>query len=317
MKIVMLEPLGVGTEHMEQLAKPVIDAGHTFVPCSEKLTVDEQKARIADADAVIIANSPLTGAVIRNGNNLKYISVGFTGVDHVDKAACIEKGIRISNAAGYCTDEVAELTIAMMIHLLRSVKDADLAAHASFTKAGLPAFSLNGKTVGIIGTGAIGIRVAELCKAFGCKVIGYSRRQSSKAVAAGIEHKTLDEVMSESDIITLHVPLNDGTHGMINTEKIALMKNSSYLINCARGAVVDSAALADALNSERIAGAAIDVFENEPPIEASHPLLNAKNILLTPHIAFYTKESMEKRAAIVVNNVMSWLNGEYINEVKL
>lgn len=317
MKIAMLEPLGIEREYLTELSKPIEEAGRLFVPCTDKLTDEELKARIRDSDAVIIANSPLAGGLIRSAEKLKYISVGFTGVDHVDRTACLEKGIRLSNAAGYCTDDVAELALCMMIDLLRSVKAADLATRESRTKAGLPAFALKGKIVGIIGTGAIGCRVAELCKAFGCKVIGYSRHQSDIAAAAGIEHRTLEEIMSKSDIVTLHVPLTEWTHGMINADKIALMKKSAYLINCARGAVVDIAALANALNAEKIAGAAIDVYENEPPIAADHPLLNAKNTLLTPHIAFYTKESMQKRAQITINNVMSWINGDVINEARL
>ena len=317
MKITMLEPLGVAKEKIESLAQPLIDAGHEVVLCTAPISMEEKLARAEGSDAFIIANSPLPGEVIKKAENLKIISVGFAGVDHVDKAACIEKGVRVMNAAGYCTDAVAELSVAMMIDLLRSVRAADIAARAGGTKAGLKEFEMRGKTVGVIGTGHIGIRVAELCRAFGCKVLGWNRSKKQEAIDAGIEYVELDGLLAKSDIVTLHVPLTDSTKNLIDEAAIAKMKDGAFLVNCARGPVVNSQALADALNSGKLGGAAIDVFEVEPPVATDHVLFSAKNVLATPHIGFYTVESMDRRAEIVFRNVTEWLKGNYINEAKL
>ena len=176
---------------------------------------------------------------------------------------------------------------------------------------------LGTKTVGIIGTGRIGVMTAKLFKAFGCRVLGYNRTKKDDAVQAGIEYVGLEELLKTSDIVSLHVPSTAETKGFLSRERICMMKPESILINCARGAVVDNAALADALNEGRIAGAAIDVFDMEPPIPADYPLLNAKNTLLTPHVAFASKESMIRRAHIVFDNLYSYLDGKPINVVKL
>ena len=150
------------------------------------------------------------------------------------------------------------------------------------------------------------MNVAKVAQAFGCEVYAYSRTVKE---GTGIKYVSLDELMSECDIISLHVPSNAETKHMINADKIALMKKNAVLINLARGPVLDSQALADALNEDRIAGACIDVFEMEPPIPSDHPLLNCKNTLLTPHVAFATKEAMVKRAYIVFDNVVKFLDG--------
>ncbi|MEL7597024.1 MAG: NAD(P)-dependent oxidoreductase, partial [Clostridiaceae bacterium] len=175
------------------------------------------------------------------------------------------------------------------------------------TKAGLVGNELYNKTLGLIGTGAIGRRVGQIGKAFGCKVLGYSRTERQDAKDIGITYTSLEELLKESDIISLHVPLTDETKLLINKERIDLMKPSSILINVARGGVVDSEALAEALNNDQIAGAGIDVFEMEPPIPQEHPLLNAKNVVLAPHVAFATDESMLRRAEITFDNITEWL----------
>lgn len=146
-----------------------------------------------------------------------------------------------------------------------------------------------------------------------CKLLGYSRSKSDVAEKLGIEYVSLEELLSKSDVVSLHVPLNNETKNLINKERIALMKNNAILINVARGQVVDNEALAEALNNNIIAGAGIDVFEVESPIPLEHSLFNAKNALLTPHVAFATSESMEKRANIVFDNVYSWLEGKEKN----
>lgn len=316
MKVVLLEPLAIDNETLNELSNKLINMGHEF-KAYDTVEKDSQvlKERVKDADILIIANNPLNGEVIRAAKNLKYIAIAFTGYDHVDLEACKEKGIQVSNAQGYATEAVAELTLTMMISLLRNVLDCNEVIRKEGTKAGLVGNELNGKTVGIVGTGAIGLRTAEILKAFHCNLIGYSRSESPKAKKLGIQYVSLDELLSTSDIVSLHLPLNEKTQGLISKEKIALMKKSALLINTARGPVVDSSALAKALNNGEIAGAGVDVFETEPPIASDHPLFHAKNIITTPHVAFATEESMVKRANIVFDNVYSWLEGEQKNKV--
>lgn len=316
MKIVMLEPLGVSEALIREKIQPVTAAGHEFVFCGEKLT-DAQKLEAAkDADIFIIANSPLTADVINAAPNLKLISVGFTGVDHVDMELCAEKGITVCNSQGYATDSTAELAVGLMLACLRNIVPYDDVVRDGGTLAGYTHNTLKGKTVGIIGTGAIGTRVAAITKAFGCKIIGYSRSQRPDALSLGLEYKDIDRVFAESDIITLHAPLTAETKGLASKQRIDSMKETAILINCSRGPLVDSQALADALNEGRIAKAGIDVFETEPPIAGDHPLLNAKNVILTPHVGYYSEESLAARADIVCENISAWLAGKPVNVMK-
>ncbi len=316
MNIVLLEPLGIPQETLEQLSSKLEGMGHRFIAYNKVETdMEMQKEKVRDADILIIANHPLRGEVIRAAKKLKYISIAFTGYDHIDQRTCRELGIQVSNAQGYATEAVAELAVSMMITLLRNVVECNEVVRRQGTKAGLVGNELNGRTIGIVGTGAIGLRTAEILKVFHCKLLGYSRSEAPKALDLGIEYVSLEELLQKSDIVSLHLPLTEDTQGLISRDKIALMKENSILINTARGPIVDSMALADALNSGRIAGAGIDVFETEPPIPLDHPLFHSKNTLVTPHIAFATQESMVKRAKIVFDNVISWLDGEPQNLV--
>jgi D-3-phosphoglycerate dehydrogenase len=314
MKIVLLEPLVIGQEVLDELSKNLLDMGHEFIAYNRvEKDVEILKERVKDADILIIANNPLGGEVIRAAHNLKYIAIAFTGYDHIDLEVCKEMGIRVSNAQGYATEAVAELTLSLIISLLRNIIPCNEVVKKEGTKVGLVGNELNSKIVGIVGTGAIGLRTAELLKVFNCKLLGYSRSESQRALDLGIEYVELDELLRRSDIVSLHLPLNEQTKGLISKGKIALMKKNAILINTARGPVLDSTSLAQALNQGIIAGAGIDVFESEPPIPSKHPLLNAKNIIVTPHIAFATEESMIKRANIVFDNIYSWIKGEEKN----
>jgi D-3-phosphoglycerate dehydrogenase len=171
--------------------------------------------------------------------------------------------------------------------------------------------------VGIVGTGAIGTQTARLFQAFGAKVIAYSRTKRPEVEALGVEYRSLEEVAAESDILSIHTPNNAETKGLISADLISTMKPTAILLNVARGAIVDNAALAQALNEGKIAGAGLDVFDMEPPIPEEYPLLHAKNTVLTPHVAFATDESMLRRAAIVFQNVDAWLAGKPENVCKL
>lgn len=255
---------------------------------------------------------PLRAEVINSCSKLKYIDVAFTGVDHVDLEAARAKGIQVSNAAGYSTQSVAELVLCMMISLLRNVPQVSERCREGRTKDGLVGCELRGKTVGIVGAGAIGTRTAELCHAFGCTILGNKRHVTGNEPSF-IHFVTLDELLEQSDIVSLHCPLTPETHHLINAERISKMKQGAYLINTARGGVIDSEALAQALNEGYLSGAGIDVFENEPPLDTNHPLLHSKNTIVTPHIAFASAESMEARAEIVFQNIKTWLEGKQQN----
>lgn len=315
MKIVLLESLGIPAELLKSYADKLEAKGHTFAAYEKNTDAQVQIDRAQDADVIMIANMPLKGEVIRACKNLKFINVAFTGVDHVDLAAAKEMGVKVSNASGYSTQSVAELALGMMLSLLRNVPQVEERCRAGKTKDGLVGTELRGKTVGIVGAGAIGQNTGRLCKAFGCKVIAYNHRPKQAAEGTIDEFVDLDTLTREADIISLNCPLNDSTRGMFDAGRIAMMKKTAILINVARGPVVDSRALADALNEGRIAGAGIDVFETEPPLDVNHPLLHTPNTIVTPHVAFASKESMALRAQIVFDSLDSFIAGKQVNVI--
>lgn len=310
MNIVLLESLAISREKLSQLAAPFEAQGHQFTAYDDGCRdTDELIRRAKDADVLMIANSPLPPQVVDACPRLRLISVAFTGVDHVPMELCKEKGILVCNCAGYSTDSVAELVFGLVFGLLRRISACDTAARSCGTKAGLVGFELKGKTFGVVGAGAIGGRVAQLAKAFGCRVVANRRSVAVGTTVDGVEYLTLEQLLAQSDIVSLHVPATAETKGLIDKEKLALMKPTALLINTARGVVVDNAALADALRAGKLAGAGIDVFEMEPPIPADHPLTGAPNTILTPHVAFATAESMEIRGEMVFENVRLWMEG--------
>ena len=317
MKIALLEPLGVKKELIDELSAPIKAMGHEFVYYDQKTTdPTELINRAQGCEAVMIANNPFADQVVRACPALKMINVAFTGIDHVSQDACRERDIMICNAANYSNQTVAEVVIGMVISLLRKLTVCNTTVRNGGTSAGLVGREIAGRTVGIVGTGRIGMITAKLFLAFGAKVIASDPFENPEAKALGIEYKTLSEVMTESDIVSIHTPNIASTHGLISREMIALMKPTAIFVNCARGPIVDSAALADALNEDRIAGAAVDVYNVEPPIPDSEPLLHAKNTLLTPHIAFLSEESMIRRAYIVFDNMKAYIAGTPENVCK-
>ncbi|MCI5499086.1 MAG: 2-hydroxyacid dehydrogenase [Clostridiales bacterium] len=318
MKITLLEPLGIPAEVLARYQAGLEDKGHTFTAYSDKTTDPvELIRRTGDSDIAIIANNPYPAQVVAAASNLKMLDVAFTGIDHVALDACKEKGIMICNAAGYSTQCVAELAIGLTIACLRKMPACETATRNGGVGGPLRGREIGGRTVGIVGTGAIGTMTARLFQAFGAKVIAYSRTVRPEVEAMGVAYVSLEELMARSDIVSIHVPNNQETKGLISKERIAAMKPSALLINVARGAIVDNAALAEALNKSKLAGAGIDVFDMEPPIPEDYPLLHAKNTVLTPHVAFATDESMLRRAEIVFQNVEAYLAGNPENVCKL
>lgn len=317
MRISLLEPIGVSKEVLDELAEGLKERGHEFVSYDTKTTDPEElKRRSAGSEVVMIANNPYPAEVVAASADLKMLSVAFTGIDHIGVEECRKRGILICNAAGYSNQTVAELTVGMAIDALRNVVKADKTVRSGGTSAGIGGREICGRTVGIIGLGQIGLMTAKLFLAFGAKVIAYNHSESEEAKALGIEYKSLKEVLAESDIVSLHLPLNPSTRGFLSAERIALMKADAVFINCARGPIVDNVALAEALNNDRLGFACIDVYDMEPPIPEDYPLLHAKNTLLTPHQAFISEESMKRRAKIVFDNVYAYLDGKPINMCK-
>ena len=318
MNIALLEPLGVPAETIDELSRPLIEAGHSFTYFDTKTTdAAELARRSAGADVVMIANNPYPAEAFHGADALKMIAVAFTGIDHVALDVCRERGIEVRNCAGYSDVSVAELTLGLTIDVLRKVAEGNTAVRAGQTSAGLMGREICGKTVGIVGTGHIGVTAGKLFRAFGARVLGYARHEHPEATEAGIEMVGLDELLAQSDIVSLHLPLNDSTRKSFGAQQIAQMKDGAVLINCARGAIVDNDALADALNAGKVAGAGIDVFDMEPPIPASYALTQAKNCIFTPHVAFLTEEAMQRRAKIEFDNVLAYLEGRAVNVCEL
>lgn len=302
---------------IEELAAPLREAGHEFVYYEEKTTdVAELAERSADADIVIIANNPYPKEAFEEAADLKLINVAFTGIDHVDQAAAKDQEIQIANTAGYSNTAVAELVIGLTIDVLRKISFGnDSVRHGEDVQL-YQGNEIKGKTVGIIGTGSIGLETAKLFKAFGANLIGYNRTEKEEAKALGLNYVSLDELLKTSDIVSVHLPLNDETENTLSREKLKLLKPEAVVINAARGPIIDNDALADLLNDGKIAGAGIDVFDMEPPISEDYPLLSAKNAVLTPHVAYLTDESMVIRANIAFDNVEKFLEGNPQNIVE-
>ena len=258
-KVVLLEALGIPQAELEALQRP-FENEVEFAAYPRTADVEQLKAEVKDADALILANMPLPGEVIRAAKRLQFIDVAFTGVDHVALDVAREQGIRVSNASGYSNEAVAELVIAMVLSMLRKLRQVEDRARAGGVKDGLVGGELRGRTVGIIGYGRIGSRTGELMHAFGCHVLA-QRRGEHQRVPEFVELVSQEELLRRSDIVVLHCPLNDSTRGMINAEKLALMRPTALLINVARGPVVDEAALAEALREGRIGGACVPAFQ--------------------------------------------------------
>lgn len=313
-KIVIMESLGISAEELAARKAPFEAQGHVFVDYPKTTVPAKLIEEAKDADAMILANMPMPADVLRKCDKLKFIDVAFTGVDHVGLDAAKEKNIAVSNASGYSNEAVSELVIGTTLSLARNLRSVEDRCREGKDKTGLVGWEIKGKTVGIIGLGKIGTRTAELFHAFGATVLAQSRTHHD-GIAEYIEQVTQEELIRRSDIVVLHCPLNDSTRGMINAEKLAMMKPTALLVNVARGPVVVEKDLAAALENGVIAGAAIDVFDKEPPLDTASPILHAPNCLVTPHVAFATQQSMSLRAEIVFDNLAKWMEGHQINTI--
>lgn len=277
--------------------------------------------RAKDADIILTNKVPLSAEALGQLPNLKFVSVLATGYNIIDTAACAARGIPVSNVPVYSTDAVAEFVFSLILDFAKRP-----AFHSQLAMSGAwescpdfcfwknPHFrELAGKTLGIIGFGRIGQRVGALAAAFKMNILAHSRSRSAET-AFPYAWASIDEILESSDFISLHCPLTPETHGLISAASLAKMKPTAFLVNTARGPLIDEQALADALNSGLIAGAACDVVSAEP-ILPTNPLLRAKNLTLTPHIAWAAIEARQRLMAITATNISAFLAGKPIHTV--
>ncbi|MYM87330.1 glycerate dehydrogenase [Rugamonas sp. FT82W] len=276
-----------------------------------------QRLRDARATIAITNKVPLRAADLAQLPELRMIAVAATGTDIIDLAACRERGIVVSNIRNYAVHTLPEHTFALMLALRRQ-----LVAYRTDIEAGLwqkserfclfghPISDLAGSRLGLFGYGALGKSVAQIARAFGMEVIVHTRSPLPDAAGDGVREAGFDEVLETSDIISLHLPLNDKTRNMISAKELIRMKRSALLINTARGGLVDETALADALRSGVIAGAGFDVLVQEPP-PADNVLLNLRlpNFILTPHSAWASSQAMQVLADQLIDNIEAWVAG--------
>ena len=308
MNIVCVEPIGINQSQFEKLKSKFASLGHNFTYyLDRKEDPSTLVSRLSSAHMAVISNIPLPQEVLCQCPNLKYLSVAFTGLDHIDLSYCKLHGIEVQNAAGYSTVAVSELAIGLMLDVLRRITPLHNSTLQGGSRGSFLGRELFGKTVGVVGTGAIGTATIRLLITFGCHVMAYNRSEHQKVKDMGVSYTDLDTLMRNCDIVPLHVPLTPDTYHLISSERIALMKPSAILINTARGNVVDIDALALALQQGRIAGAGIDVYEQEPPLPNQHPLTTAPNCICLPHIGYATREAFDIRADIVFNHIFDKL----------
>ena len=286
----------------------------------DRTPADKIIERAADADIVITNKTPITKDIIDCLPNLKFIALMSTGYNIVDYVYLKEKGIPVSNIPSYSTDAVSQLVLSFILELAmnvglhsQSVKSGEWSACEDFCYWKAPLTELTGKSLGIFGLGKIGRAVAEKAKAFGMNIIAYTHRIHGDEPDY-IELVSLEDMLTRSDIVTMHCPLTPETEGIVNNDFIAKMKDGAYFINTSRGTVVNEKALADALNSGKLAGAGLDVLSTEPPA-ADNPLLSAKNCFITPHIAWAAFETRERLAGILKENISAFINGKPQNVI--
>jgi glycerate dehydrogenase len=328
----------LGTRKGDDLMKIVVLDGFTVNPgdlswdglrtlgeciIHERTAVEETANRCAGAEAVLTNKVLLDKTTIDALPKLKYIGVLATGYNVVDLEAAREQGITVCNVPAYSTTSVAQATFALILELTNrvalhgeSVKSGDWCRSLDFSYWKHPLLELGGSTLGIVGFGAIGGKVAKLADAFGMQLVVHTAHpEKYRADHPSVRFLDLDAVFAESDVVSLHCPLTAGNEKLVNASRLRLMRKTAFLINTARGGLIDEPALADALNTEKIAGAALDVLSTEPP-SPDNPLLKAKNCLITPHIAWASKAARQRLLDTAVANVAAYLNGTPQNVIR-
>lgn len=305
-EILIVEDLGIPHKNFENLSKEK--------QVDYKLIWEKSAANFSKVEIIINVKKTLDQDFLQQFPNLKLIAVAFTGYDSVDLKYCKENNISVYNVPAYSTNAVTELAIGLAIALLREIPKSNeiIRSEKWNLKPGLELF---GKTIGILGTGKIGINTARVFKALGCELIGFSRteRQEFKDLGGKYISDKL-EFFGKADIISVHLPANEKTKNTVGKEELKAMKKTAFIINTARGAIIDEKALIQSLENNEIAGAGIDVFEKEP-ISAANKLLKLNNTVLTPHIAYKTEEALQRRAEVTIKNILDFTN--HIEENKV
>ena len=275
---------------------------------------DEKAATPAKVEVIVTVLKKLGKEYLQQFTNLKMIAVAFTGYDSVDMEYCQEQGIAVYNVPKYSTNSVVELTIGLTIAVLREITYGNNIIRNdkwSF-KPGIELFE---KTVGIVGTGEIGVATAKIFKAFGCEVVGWSRSENEAFMELGgryiVDKQTF---FATADIVSIHLPLNKDTKGIIGKEELSAMKPTAIIINTARGAIINESDLIAVLEQKQIAGAGLDVFEKEP-IDSNNSLLQLENVVLTPHVAYRTEEALNRRMNVTVKNIENFVADKKDNRV--
>lgn len=275
---------------------------------------DEKAATPHKVEVIVTVLKKLGKEYLQQFPNLKMIAVAFTGYDSVDMEYCKEHGIAIYNVPKYSTNSVVELAIGLTIAVLREITFGnDIIRNKKWSFK--PGIELFGKTVGIMGTGEIGVATAKIFKAFGCEVIGWSRSENEAFKTLGAKYiADKQEFFAAADIVSVHLPLNKDTKGIIGKKELAAMKMTAVLVNTARGAIVNEGELIAALEQKEIAGAGLDVFEKEP-VDSNNRLLKLDNVVLTPHVAYKTKEALSRRMEVTVKNIADFRDNNKGNRV--
>ncbi|MBP0903889.1 D-2-hydroxyacid dehydrogenase [Mariniflexile gromovii] len=276
---------------------------------------------IGDAEVIFTNKVPIPKEVLTQASNLKYIGVLATGYNVVDVEAALDLNIVVTNVPNYGTAAVAQFTMGLLLEMChhigdhnKAVKDGEWTKSLDFCFWNTPLIELAGKNLGIIGFGRIGQATAKIAQAFGLNILAYNRSKDISLETDTCRYVELEELFEKSDIISLHCPLFESTEGIINKLNIAKMKDGVMIINTARGGLIVEEDLKEALNSGKVAGAAVDVISSEP-IQENNPLLKAKNCIITPHIAWAPKESRARLLQIVVDNLKAYLSGNPENVI--
>jgi glycerate dehydrogenase len=298
------------------------DGLHSLGSCDiyDRTPPEQMVARALDADAALTNKTVLSREILAQLPRLRYVGVLATGYNVVDVDAARQQGIVVTNVPTYGTRSVAQMALAHLLNLAihvgqhaRGVADGRWSTSADWCYWDQPLVELDGRTIGIVGLGQIGRAMATLCLALGMKVLAYDPQTAGEA-PPGVELTELDRLFRTSDAVSLHCPLTVENRGFVDAARLAQMKSTAWLINTSRGPLIDETALADALNSGRIAGAGLDVLSTEPP-PADHPLLTAKNCFITPHVAWATKAARQRLLQTAVENVRAFVEGRPVNVV--
>lgn len=317
MKIVVLDgftlnPGDLSWEPLKQLG---------YLTVYDRTPLGQVYERAKDAEIIFTNKTPLPAEILNQLSSLKYIGVLATGYNVVDTEAARQKGVLVTNIPGYGTASVVQLTIALLLELCLHVqRHSDAVMKGKWSNAAdwcfwdYPLIELGNKTIGIVGFGNIGQGVADIATAFGMKVIAYSRKQTDQSHRKNFRWVSVPELLETADVVSIHCPLTPETKGLINKDSLKKMKPTAFLLNTSRGPIIVEEDLADALNRDVIAGAGIDVLSVEPP-SIDNPLFSAKNCIITPHMAWATKEARDRLMETAVANLSSFIAGKPVNTV--